>query len=200
MNFNKALKFGICLLAGAATGMAVFKTVKVGFSEFDEIKKKPESKPGNNGYRRNLSDNPLIIIPNFEGQKQQEAENNNQNQQLPNTVTKEPKPESKGEIVNKGLKSAVKACGMVTAAAQCVSEIADSISRVSALFKGQQVPQPGYGYGYGNPMNNYGCYSNQYQQGVNMGNGQVWYRVNPVLVDARLGNPNYYQCYNNYAI
>lgn len=195
MNINKALKFGVCLLAGVATGVAVFKTVKVGFDGFNEVKK-PENNANNNGYRRNLSDNPLIIIPNFEGQKklQEQGDNNN----LPSQPTQEPvQEESKGSIINKGLKSAVKACGMVTAAAQCVSDIADSISRVSSLFRGE--PQP-----Y-NPINNYGMggYPSQqypYQQGVSMGNGQVWYRVNPVLIDARPGNPNYYQYYNNYAI
>lgn len=196
MNINKALKFGVCLLAGVATGVAVFKTVKVGFDGFNEVKK-PENNANNNGYRRNLSDNPLIIIPNFEGQKklQEQGDNNNN---FPSQPTQEPmQEESKGSIINKGLKSAVKACGMVTAAAQCVSDIADSISRVSSLFRGE--PQP-----Y-NPINNYGMggYPSQqypYQQGVSMGNGQVWYRVNPVLIDARPGNPNYYQYYNNYAI
>lgn len=195
MNFNKALKVGLGIIAGGVAGYVVYKGVQSGFDVADE--------------QRNE-----LLRQQYE--KMQQEEGNNNVMAAVKSVTKETtavttngvESETKGSIIRRGLKSAADACMIATTTAQCVSNIADSISRVASLFSNNPSQNNnalcggGYGYNGGFGGYGYGGYLNQpnYYNNNPMytGNNQVWNRISPFVVTT---GPGINVCgSNNYAI
>lgn len=196
MNFNKALKVGLGIIAGGVAGYVVYKGVQSGFDVADE--------------QRNE-----LLRQQYE--KMQQEEGNSNVMAAVKSVTKETtavtttngvESETKGSIIRRGLKSAADACMIATTTAQCVSNIADSISRVASLFNNNPSQNNnalcggGYGYNGGYSGYGYGGYLNQpnYYNNNPMytGNNQVWNRISPFVVTT---GPGINVCgSNNYAI
>lgn len=186
---NKFLKMGICALAGAAAGFAVYKTVKIGFDKADESRKVLQE-----AAEKRLA----VAVAEMEAIKQNPNSTALQNTESIKKVEDAKndrylKEESKGDIIHHGAKTAAIACGAVNVAAQCVSGIADSISQMANVIHGNNI-SPMFGNGYA------GFNNGNYNQQINMSNGQTWLRVSPFVVDTRPYNPGYQDYYNNYSI
>lgn len=189
MSYNKALKVGICLAAGAAAGFAVYKTVKVGFDRTEKLREIDKQRALSNVAVATADAQTGVFSPGNPGAAMGVTPQRALEIAQSNPALRE---ETKGEIIHNGLNSAASACQVVHAAAQCVSGIADSVSRMSTMFNND--PNQAYYNNCCNNFNNFGGFN----QPLNIGNGQTWYRTNPFIVDARPCNPSYQNFYNNY--
>lgn len=208
MNANRLLKVGICVIAGAAAGLAVYNSVKRGFSSNDVsiagngIEPKPDLQQfgGGDPFKVQSSSSQIATMPGCNQRPYQVGDEYRLDltpptqQLVPQQA--ETKEETKTDILQKGLCSAVNACMVVVAAAQCISGIAEGINRIRAIFKDG-------GNNNGMMQSQYCNYQGGYcgnivPQGINMGNGQYWYRINPYGIDTR--NPQVYntQCFGGY--